>query len=82
MAPTVPGAPAAISLGRRPTFYDDQEHSLLEAYLLDFDGDLYGQDVAVQFVEHLRGEQRFDSVEELVAQMRRDCDRAREILDA
>ena len=73
-------APAAISLGRRPTFYDDQEHSLLEAYLLDFDGDLYGQQVAVQFVEHLRGEQRFDSVDDLVAQMRRDCDRARTIL--
>ena len=36
--------PAAISLGRRPTFYGDQERSLLEAYLLDFDGDLYGQD--------------------------------------
>ena len=72
--------PAAISLGRRPTFYDDQEHSRLEAYLLDFDGDLYGQDVAVQFVERLRGEQRFDSVDDLVAQMHRDCDRAREIL--
>jgi riboflavin kinase / FMN adenylyltransferase len=74
--------PAAISLGRRPTFYADQEHSLLEAYLLDFDGDLYGEDVAVQFVEHLRGEQRFDSVDDLVAQMHRDCDRAREILTA
>jgi len=72
--------PAAISLGRRPTFYDDQEHSLLEAYLLDFDGDLYGQEVAVQFVEHLRGEQRFDSVDDLVAQMHRDCDRARTVL--
>jgi riboflavin kinase/FMN adenylyltransferase len=70
----------AISLGRRPTFYEHQEYSLLEAYLLDFDGDLYGQDVAVRFVEHLRGEQRFDSVDELLAQMRRDCDRAREIL--
>jgi len=72
--------PAAISLGRRPTFYADQEYSLLEAFLLDFDGDLYGQEVAVQFVAHLRGEQRFDSVDDLVAQMHRDCDRAREIL--
>ena len=74
--------PAALSLGRRPTFYEAQPYSLLEAYLLDFDGDLYGQDVAVQFVEHLRGEQRFDSVDELVAQMGRDCDRARRILRA
>jgi riboflavin kinase/FMN adenylyltransferase len=72
--------PAAISLGRRPTFYDAQPHSLLEAYLLDFDGDLYGQEVSVQFVEHLRGEQRFESVDELVAQMRRDVARAGEIL--
>ncbi len=73
--------PCAISLGRRPTFYEHQEYSLLEAYLLDFDGDLYGQRASVQFVEHLRGEQRFDSVEELVAQMHRDCDRARVILE-
>ena len=72
--------PAAISLGRRPTFYDAQEYSLLEAYLLDFDGDLYGQPAAVQFVERLRGEQRFDSVDDLVAQMGRDSDAARAIL--
>jgi riboflavin kinase/FMN adenylyltransferase len=72
--------PAAISLGRRPTFYDAQPYSLLEAYLLDFDGDLYGQDVAVRFVQHLRGEQRFDSVEDLVEQMRRDVELARSIL--
>jgi riboflavin kinase/FMN adenylyltransferase len=71
---------AAISLGRRPTFYAAQAYSLLEAYLLDFSGDLYGQTVAVQFVDRLRGEQRFDSVDDLVAQMHRDCDRAREIL--
>ncbi|MGZ4711593.1 MAG: bifunctional riboflavin kinase/FAD synthetase [Acidimicrobiia bacterium] len=71
---------AAISLGRRPTFYADQPYSLLEAHLLDFDGDLYGQELAVQFVERLRGEQRFDSVDDLVAQMRRDCERARAIL--
>lgn len=73
--------PCAISLGRRPTFYANQEYPLLEAYVLDFDGDLYGQQVAVQFVERLRGEQRFDSVDDLVAQMRRDCDQARSILD-
>ena len=72
--------PAAISLGRRPTFYEHQEHSLLEAHVLDFDGDLYGQPASVQFIEHLRGEQRFDSVDDLIAQMQRDCDRARVIL--
>jgi riboflavin kinase/FMN adenylyltransferase len=72
--------PCAISLGRRPTFYDAQEYSLLEAYLLDFEGDLYGQSVAVQFVDRLRGEIRFDSVDDLVIQMQRDCDAARAIL--
>ncbi len=72
--------PCAISLGRRPTFYSNQEHSLLEAYLLDFDGDLYGQNVAVQFVKRLRGEQRFDSVDDLVSQMGRDVEQARAIL--
>jgi len=68
--------PAAISLGRRPTFYEAQDRSLLEVHLLDFTGDLYGQLARVRFVEHLRPELRFDSVADLVAQMRADCDRA------
>ncbi|MCZ7530695.1 MAG: hypothetical protein M5U31_10330 [Acidimicrobiia bacterium] len=46
---------AALSLGRRPTFHHDQRFSLLEAHLLDFDGDLYGQQVAVRFVARIRG---------------------------
>ena len=74
--------PAAISLGRRPTFYADQGASLLEAHVLDFSGDLYDRPVAVRFVERLRGEERFDSVEALVEQMGRDCERARRILGA
>jgi riboflavin kinase/FMN adenylyltransferase len=61
--------PAAISLGRRPTFYQEAKASLLEAYLLDFDGDLYDEPAKVRFVSRLRGEQRFDSVDALVAQM-------------
>jgi riboflavin kinase / FMN adenylyltransferase len=73
--------PTAISLGRRPTFYK-QGHELLEAHLLDFDGDLYGQHVRVQFVEHLRGQQRFESIDELVSQLHRDIARARDILGA
>ncbi len=72
--------PAAISLGRRPTFYADAEASLLEAHLLDFSGDLYGEEARVAFVAHLRGEERFASVEALVDQMTRDCDRARAVL--
>jgi riboflavin kinase/FMN adenylyltransferase len=70
----------AISLGRRPTFYDSADSSLLEAYVLDFDGDLYGQAVKVRFVEHLRGEQKFDSIDDLVAQITRDVEAARQVL--
>ena len=72
--------PAAISLGRRPTFYEEQHYSLLEAHVLDFDGDLYDEAARVRFVARLRGEERFDSVEALVAQIGRDVDRAREVL--
>ena len=72
--------PTAISVGRRPTFYDDAEASLLEAYLLDFDGDLYGEEARVRFVARLRGEVKFDSVDALVAQMARDVDATRTAL--
>lgn len=75
--------PAAISLGRRPTFYDDQSYSLLEAHLLDVDDgsiDLYGTPARVRFVARLRSEERFESVDALVAQMGRDCDAARQLL--
>ena len=71
---------AALSLGRRPTFYESADSSLLEAYLLDFDADLYGQAVKVRFVQHLRGEQKFDSVDALVAQIERDVDATRRVL--
>jgi riboflavin kinase/FMN adenylyltransferase len=71
---------AAISLGRRPTFYEAQDFSLLEAHLLDFDGDLYGQPARVRFLDWIRGEERFDSVEALVAQVTDDCARAAEIV--
>ena len=72
--------PAAISLGRRPTFYDAAETSLLEVHVLDWAGDLYDEAVAVEFLARLRGEERFDSVEALVEQMHRDCDDARAVL--
>jgi riboflavin kinase / FMN adenylyltransferase len=71
---------AAVSLGRRPTFYDDQPFSLLEAHLLDFNDDLYGELGRVQFVARLRDELRFESVPDLVAQMARDCEQARRVL--
>lgn len=64
---------AAVNVGRRPTFYEaGSAPVLVEAYLLHFDGDLYGEPARVSFVHRLRDEQRFDSVEDLVAQMRKD----------
>ena len=72
--------PAAISLGRRPQFYEDQPYSLLESHLLDFDGDLYGEPAKVRFVARLRGEARFPTLQDLLDQIQRDCDEARRIL--
>jgi riboflavin kinase / FMN adenylyltransferase len=73
---------AAVNLGRRPTFYDDQPASLLEAFVLDFSGDLYGEAAAVRFVERLRPEAKFDSLDALIDQMHADVARAREVLAA
>ncbi len=78
--PTGTVHPAAVALGRRPTFSPASDRLLLEAYLLDFDGDLYGETGAVRFVERLRAEERFDSVEDLVAQMARDVEATRAVL--
>jgi riboflavin kinase/FMN adenylyltransferase len=72
--------PAALSLGRRPTFYAESHASLLEAHLLEFDDDLYDEHVRVSFVQRLRGEVRFDSAEALVEQIQRDVDQTRAIL--
>jgi riboflavin kinase/FMN adenylyltransferase len=74
--------PAAISLGRRPTFYVQAHASLLEAHLLDFDGDLYDEHAKVRFVAWLRGEERFERVDALIEQIARDCDEARRVLSS
>ncbi len=75
------GHPAAVNVGVRPTFVTGRG-LLIEAYLLDFDSDLYGQELRVAFVERLRGEKRFESADDLVAQMERDVQQAREICSA
>jgi riboflavin kinase / FMN adenylyltransferase len=72
------GRPAAVNVGVRPMF-ETGRGLLIEAYLLDFDGDLYGRNLRVAFVERLRGERRFPSVEDLIAQINRDVAEAREI---
>ncbi len=72
---------AAISVGRRPTFYEPGTAPVLvEAYLLHFDGDLYGEAARVSFAHRLRDEQRFDSIEDLVAQMRADVEATERVL--
>jgi riboflavin kinase/FMN adenylyltransferase len=71
---------AAINIGRRPTFYEHAEQSLLEAHLIDFDGDLYGEQAHIQFECFLRSEQRFDGIDALATQLKLDIQRARDIL--
>ncbi len=72
------GRPAAVNVGVRPTF-ETGRGLLIESYLIDYDGDLYGQNLRVAFVSRLRGERRFPGVEDLIAQMHRDVAEAREI---
>lgn len=67
----------AINLGRRPTFYDNQQYSLLEAYLLDFSGDLYGEEASVRFEAFLRSEKQFGGIDELKEQLVKDIEHAR-----
>ena len=72
--------PGAANIGVRPQFEPPKE--LLEPYFFDFSGDLYGQEIEVAFHHFLRPEARFDSLEAMIAQMERDCARARELLSA
>jgi riboflavin kinase / FMN adenylyltransferase len=72
------GVPAAVNVGVRPTF-DSGRGVLIETYLIDREEDLYGKTLRVAFVERLRGERRFASVEELIAQMRIDVEDAKRV---
>jgi riboflavin kinase/FMN adenylyltransferase len=72
------GICAAVSIGVRPTFGTGRA-VLIEAYLLDTDADLYGRVLRLEFLQRLRGERRFDSVETLVEQMHRDVEETREV---
>ena len=78
--PVVPGQryPAAVSVGTNPTF--SGRTRTVEAFVLDVSADLYGQHVSVDFVARLRGQEKFSSVDDLIAAMGRDTDKARAIL--
>ena len=69
---------AAVSIGVRPTFQTGRGE-LIEAYVLDFDGDLYGRELRLDFLARLRGERRFETAEALIEQMHRDVQRTREL---
>lgn len=70
----------AINLGRRPTFYEHADTSLLEAHLLDFEGDLYGETAKVRFAAFLRSERKFDGIDALVEQLQLDIANTRDVL--
>jgi riboflavin kinase/FMN adenylyltransferase len=72
--------PCALNLGRRPTFYEHADHSLLEAHLLDFDGDLYWERARIRFTNFLRSERKFAGIDALVAQLKLDIEHARQLL--
>jgi riboflavin kinase/FMN adenylyltransferase len=75
------GRAAAVSIGVRPTF-ETGRGELIEVYILDFDGDLYGRELRLEFLARLRGERRFEDPESLVEQMHRDVERTRRIAAA
>ena len=73
-----PPRPAAISVGTNPTFEGRERR--VEAYVLDFDGDLYGEQVGLDFHLRLRGMHRYDHVEDLIVQMKQDVDQTRKLI--
>jgi len=73
---------AAVNIGIRPTFEAGGDSPVLEAHLLDFDADLYGSRVDVQFVDFLRPEHKFEGIDALRSQLGRDIDRVRALLGA
>jgi len=72
--------PAAVNIGKRPTFYEHADRSLIEAHLIGFRGDLYDETARIRFVSRLRGEQKFDGIEALAEQLKRDVEEAARLL--
>ena len=69
----------AINLGRRPTFYEHADHSMLEAHLLDFSENLYGEKVKLIFTHFLRGERKFENIDALKMQLKLDIEQTRAV---
>lgn len=71
---------AVTNLGRRPTFEDQLDLAVIETHIMGYDGNLYGRQVRLEFVERLRDEVRFESIDQLVEQIRADIEKADQIL--
>jgi riboflavin kinase/FMN adenylyltransferase len=71
---------SVTNIGKRPTFGDNPR--TIETYIIGFSGDIYGQHLKIDIIEKLRGEKRFDSVEELKKQVFEDIDKSKELLDS
>jgi len=71
---------AAVNLGTNPTFTPDKQTLNVEAYLLDFDRDIYGEMLGLEFIARLRDELKYDSVDALIKQIHRDVEQTREVL--
>ena len=67
-----------LNIGHRPTVNNGEERSI-EVHILDFEGNLYGQSLCVEFVKRLRDEQTFDSLEALIMQLEADKEKVREL---
>jgi riboflavin kinase/FMN adenylyltransferase len=72
--------PAAVNVGTRPTFESSDQRSHVEAHILGYSGDLYTQKIAVEFIARLRGEQRFQNIEDLIQQIHADINQTRAII--
>jgi riboflavin kinase/FMN adenylyltransferase len=73
--------PAAVNVGTRPTFENTDKKSHVEAHILDYSGDLYTQNISLEFIERLRGEEKYESVDDLLRQIYIDIEQTREILN-
>ncbi|HUG33475.1 MAG TPA: bifunctional riboflavin kinase/FAD synthetase [Anaerolineales bacterium] len=72
---------AAVNIGTNPTFTPEKQTLSVEAYLLDFDAEIYGEEIQLEFVLRLRDEMKYDSVEALILQIKDDVSKTRKVLD-
>jgi riboflavin kinase/FMN adenylyltransferase len=72
--------PAVVNIGSRPTFYEKPSLQTVEAHLLDFDQDIYDQQMQLKFIQRIRPEKKFSGAEELMVQIKQDIQFTREVL--